>query len=1041
MLGLAAVLGGVVVAASAVASAAPTVLLQPDGAPDSKDVATTFTDCLKQAKQDLAAVGDGSAVDLYVLFLLDESGSLRRTDKDNARVQGVREAITGLGKLQRKYSEGDFRIALRVAIHGFGDAYKPHGDFVSLGSEGAEQELLRKTDAFADRNDDNFTDYRQAISGAEKVLIEKVLSSPGVEDERACTLLVWFTDGEYDTDNNKGLTKSEENQINQELCNDEGPVDGLRGLGVPIMAIGLTAVGRQSSDFDLLEAIATGKGSGVWETCGQDPSAGELRTAGESDLSRLIRDALLDSLFEGDEDPPPRELCTNGSPPCVYEFDVEQRTRKFTLYAEISATSVEDFEIELVSPDGTRSRKVPNYGARPLDLPELTFVKAHAPSPSWRRFDAERPTDGQNWAGPWKLQFSGTGADEAHASVRLRHEIGVKIDPDARISRGDPDSIGNVEGMLVPTEGDSESEPWQERELEVKIRSSQTESPISPAGDVNDLGRFTIPRQFLQRLLEEQPRLLRLDFEFTLIEKITGTRSNIEHTYETGAAIWVHDPITIEVDPLPETVAIHRYDPSSYADIKARLTSRGQPVQHPESAWRIEASVELPGGTETWNSPADSPTDSNEPIALSGMIEHFLELVDPGRLDLVVKLSPRVTVGGSSILHPASEPLDVGFPISPGKGLPIVSRPRVTGFDNSTSGKLLLEVHMPGTRGTGEVEIDSLQDLPDDLSGKFELAGQADPCVAPAGERVTCEADLESSFTANRNFELRFNLSMSSDLTDPPGKINKKTINAEVSMTRPLDRSSFVWALLVLLALFVAVQTLLRVFYTFRLARWEALPDDSRLSLLPVQVSPEGRLRGRDGERPTVKVMKNTEFASELQTSGSRATVGSIDFRVDWWDTFLKQRSLIRASSRGHHCISVEGYRSSRGGSLVGLVGSAFRDVWVLELPLSAFRDLAEGTTVEAQLLIVPVADDQNRTDEMISRLVEDVHHQLDRNLSELTEAVRAPAATDSTEIEHAPDSEDEHRLDFEGDPTSSSESGFSPEDDDDGWDPDDPFA
>ncbi|SVE01569.1 uncharacterized protein METZ01_LOCUS454423, partial [marine metagenome] len=105
-------------------------------------------------------------------------------------------------------------------------------------------------------------------------------------------------------------------------------------------------------------------------------------------------------------------------------------------------------------------------------------------------------------------------------------------------------------------------------------------------------------------------------------------------------------------------------------------------------------------------------------------------------------------------------------------------------------------------------------------------------------------------------------------------------------MTRPLNPVSFITKLLTLLALFVAVQTVLRVLYTTRLARWEAAETGSRRASLPARITPEGMVTAEAGGHLRIEPTA-TLFATELETAGSSVHLDDLGFRISRWRTFI----------------------------------------------------------------------------------------------------------------------------------------------------------
>jgi hypothetical protein len=126
-------------------------------------------------------------------------------------------------------------------------------------------------------------------------------------------------------------------------------------------------------------------------------------------------------------------------------------------------------------------------------------------------------------------------------------------------------------------------------------------------------------------------------------------------------------------------------------------------------------------------------------------------------------------------------------------------------------------------------------------------------------------------------------------------------------------------------------------------------------------------------------------FASELEGRNSTAVIDDVRFEISWLRTFIgerqetgfgrSQRTVIRVTAAMNHCIAPEGSEPTKEtGPSAGLVGTTFRECWVLQVPTGAISTLATGETASGQLLVVfkpfeggPSAADQ--LDEVSDRL------------------------------------------------------------------------
>lgn len=116
-----------------------------------------------------------------ILFLMDESQSLRRNDPNRDRVAATKRYIADLGEI------ADFgtRLRIRVALAAFGNDFDLRMDFSDLRQEGAIERMYEVVDGF-DANDLN-TDYVLALYGA-----------LDLDWSASCNRVVWLTDGQHD---------------------------------------------------------------------------------------------------------------------------------------------------------------------------------------------------------------------------------------------------------------------------------------------------------------------------------------------------------------------------------------------------------------------------------------------------------------------------------------------------------------------------------------------------------------------------------------------------------------------------------------------------------------------------------------------------------------------------------------------------------------------------------------------------------------------------------------------------------------------------
>lgn len=199
-----------------------------------------------------------SADNVLVSIVVDESLSLRDTDPDDLRVRGITTAIDSLAQLSEQLGRS---TDVHVSLSTFARSYSTLLGWRRLGDRTAGELRSAAESQLPDRDAGDATDYRQALLGAQRELDAKQrqLGDPG-----ACKVLLWFTDGALDVDDQTGAAASQ-------LCQLGGIVDAVRRDGIAVVALALFRAGADvsQSQREQLRAVAEGRGSGV--SCGAVP--------------------------------------------------------------------------------------------------------------------------------------------------------------------------------------------------------------------------------------------------------------------------------------------------------------------------------------------------------------------------------------------------------------------------------------------------------------------------------------------------------------------------------------------------------------------------------------------------------------------------------------------------------------------------------------------------------------------------------------------------------------------------------------------------
>ena len=222
-------------------------------------------------------VDENAAV--QVLLLIDQSGSLARTDPDDQRLTGARAVVRSYASLADRVSQVEIQVA------GFGQDYRP-GEWMVLDQDTLAT-ALERVDAVGSVEDQLHTDYVYAMEGA---------AGAFAGSDASCQILFWFTDGEHDLDEDylaDGLERNyfpelvtQANVTEAEalmpglICDAGGYADQLGAAGVSAQ---IMLLGTESQLDDASRRVLQGMGGDPSLQCG--PGNGSFQSV--DDASRL----------------------------------------------------------------------------------------------------------------------------------------------------------------------------------------------------------------------------------------------------------------------------------------------------------------------------------------------------------------------------------------------------------------------------------------------------------------------------------------------------------------------------------------------------------------------------------------------------------------------------------------------------------------------------------------------------------------------------------------------------------------------------------
>lgn len=360
-----------------------------------------------------------TAEDVRVLFLIDESGSLKFTDPDNERITAAKFALeTFLDLTVEKQVE--------VRLAGFSDDFRDEtAEWVVLEAATAGR-LADEIDSFATRSNGIDTDLPNALAGAFDTL------SP--LEESTCNLLLLFADGGYDIQVRNSAEQQELYGIEkpyapgieltdpdairearvlgrEALCDaDDSTMASIDEGGVRLVTIALAD--SAFIDLGLLESLTTGRADG--QVCGADltGSRGVFSPVGSDDLA-LAFGEIAGRVVGGSVAASSIAVCTEGED-CVSarSVQVDQLISRFTVDAVFAEPGQ---QLLIIDPEGERARIS-------FDRPRDVALPGAVASANWLADDSVSvevlPSSGSELlAGEWQISAVAPSSDSDPANI------------------------------------------------------------------------------------------------------------------------------------------------------------------------------------------------------------------------------------------------------------------------------------------------------------------------------------------------------------------------------------------------------------------------------------------------------------------------------------------------------------------------------------------------------------------------------------------------------------------------------------------------
>lgn len=226
---------------------------------------TDLTACLTSGKE--------KALDVF--YLVDNSGSLEKTDESGIRFGVLKNSISQLGAF------ADSGVTVRYSVGIFSTDASLLIDWTGIvDSQGAETEGLRTKSLLESLRPDGFTDWEDGINFASQKL----------DESDSCRALIWFTDGAINPDSTNASKFDSLDALCQPNLSAGARNSSEYGLLAQLKAerVSIFAVLLEDPSFDseekhfvsYLQPLVEGKGTlSPYDQAGGGPGSGEINCA------------------------------------------------------------------------------------------------------------------------------------------------------------------------------------------------------------------------------------------------------------------------------------------------------------------------------------------------------------------------------------------------------------------------------------------------------------------------------------------------------------------------------------------------------------------------------------------------------------------------------------------------------------------------------------------------------------------------------------------------------------------------------------------
>lgn len=394
------------------------------GVANAKDGDTEATDrfgaCLASQK-----AGD-------LLILVDESGSLKSTDAQAARVQAAKYLVDTLGRYADRTKSN-----LGVAIAGFADEYTIRADWSPL-TEASADSVKSNLDTLSKRNNGLDTDYWLALDGARQTLAARAQG-----DANRCQAIAWFSDGQIDysvrsatkpyatdvTLSTQAGVDEMKQRATDSICRDGGLADQLRSAHIVMLGVGLG-----SENFDIMSAIVTGTGLGG-KSCGsiKNPKPGDFYKVENIDDMLFAFDALNPDPHVDDTKPVCQKQDATQCQEARHNFVLDRSVKSVNILGSGGVSGIMPY---LISPSGQTLQMPQKDGKQNVEIDGMPITY------EWQSDSAQtvsmQSNDSANWPGQWAIVYVDTTGEHPDAVSRVNIHISTDIFPSFKENKDAP---------------------------------------------------------------------------------------------------------------------------------------------------------------------------------------------------------------------------------------------------------------------------------------------------------------------------------------------------------------------------------------------------------------------------------------------------------------------------------------------------------------------------------------------------------------------------------------------------------------------------